>query len=360
MTTTYQLEFEQPIREIERRIEELARARPVGVPPGVELGDGEGASPAQTAIDELQRERDRLLRETYAQLSPWNTVRVARHPKRPQGRDYIAMMCRDFAELHGDRRFGDDPAIVTGFGRIGPFKCLVVAHHKGRDTQEKIACHFGCAHPEGYRKALAKMRLAEKFGLPVVTLVDTPGAYPGLGAEQRGQAEAIAVNLLEMSRLRTPIVSVIIGEGGSGGALGIAVADRVAMMQFAWYSVISPEGCAAILWKQANERTNSAAADALRLTAADNLELGIIDDVITEPIGGAHRDPSAAARSLQAWVEAQLAELTKRPIEALLETRYERFRRLGSFIEAEQSLTPHPETPDHGDAPEGHEPSGAD
>lgn len=357
MTTTYQLEFEQPIREIERRIEELSKARPVGVPPGVELADSDAPSPAQAAIEELQRERDRLLRETYAQLSPWNTVRVARHPKRPQGRDYIAMICRDFAELHGDRRFGDDPAIVTGFGRIGPFKCMIVAHHKGRDTQEKIACHFGCAHPEGYRKALAKMRLAEKFGVPVVTLVDTPGAYPGLGAEQRGQAEAIAVNLLEMSRLRTPIVSVIIGEGGSGGALGIAVADRVAMMQFAWYSVISPEGCAAILWKQANERTNSAAADALRLTAADNLELGIIDEIITEPVGGAHRDPAGAARALQSWIESQLTDLTKRPVEALLEARYERFRRLGSFIEVEE---PTVEASGAGDAGGVQEPSSAD
>src|SRR5262249_24426943 len=186
------------------------------------------------------------------QRAPWDTVRVARQRGRPQTGDYIASMCRGFGELHGDRRFGDDPAIVTGFGRIESVKVLVVGHQKGKTTQEKLACHFGCAHPEGYRKALAKMQLAERFGLPIVTLVDTPGAYPGLGAEQRGQAEAIAVNLREMSRLKVPIVSVVIGEGRSGGALGIAVADRVGMLEHSWYSVISPEGCAAILWKQAN------------------------------------------------------------------------------------------------------------
>ncbi|MCA9287801.1 MAG: acetyl-CoA carboxylase carboxyl transferase subunit alpha, partial [Phycisphaerales bacterium] len=238
-----------------------------------------------------------------------------------------------FVELHGDRRFGDDPAIVTGFGRIGAHKCLIVGHQKGRETAEKLACHFGCAHPEGYRKALAKMELAAKFDLPIVTLVDTPGAYPGLGAEQRGQAEAIAVNLLEMSRLPVPIVSIVIGEGGSGGALGIAVADRVAMLQHAWYSVISPEGCAAILWKQANEHTNTAAAKALRLTAADNLSLGIVDEVIPEPVGGAHRSKETTARRLERWINDTLEGLKGVDPDVLMERRYQRFRRLGECAE---------------------------
>jgi acetyl-CoA carboxylase carboxyl transferase subunit alpha len=242
-------------------------------------------------------------------------------------------MCRDFCELHGDRRYGDDPAIVTGFGRIGSRKVLIVGHQKGRSTQEKLGCHFGCAHPEGYRKALAKMELAAKFGVPIVTLVDTPGAYPGLGAEERGQAEAIAVNMREMSRLPVPIVSVVIGEGGSGGALGIAVANRVAMLRNSWYSVISPEGCAAILWKQANEQTNTAAADALKLTAKDNLSLGIVDSIVDEPLGGAHRDPEGASRMLEAWIGANLAELDGLSPEALVEGRYKRFRKLGSFDE---------------------------
>src|SRR5690606_2018477 len=205
-------------------------------------------------------------------------------------------------------------------------KCMLIAHHKGRSTQEKLECHFGCAHPEGYRKALLKMKLAEKMKLPVVTLVDTPGAYPGVGAEQRGQAEAIAVNLREMSRLRTPIISVVIGEGGSGGALGIAVADRVAMMENSWYTVISPEGCAAILWKQANEQTNAAAARALRLTARDNLELGIIDDIVPEPLGGAHRDPAGAAGNLERWILKSLDELRSQNPATLPGRRYERFR----------------------------------
>lgn len=323
MAITYSLDFEKPLAEIEARIQALE-----AIAPG---GDDSGEATKELAT--LRRNHHQALRKLYSGLSPWNTVRVARHPRRPQFRDYVSMICKDFCELHGDRRFGDDPAIVAGFGRIGSVKCLLVGHHKGRDTQEKLACHFGCAHPEGYRKALLKMQLAEKFGLPIVTLVDTPGAYPGIGAEQRGQAEAIAVNLREMSRLKTPIVSVIIGEGGSGGALGIAVADRVAMLEHAWYSVISPEGCAAILWKQANEKTNTAAAQSLNLTSRDNKRLGIIDDVIQEPVGGAHRDPAATAAAIERWILDSLAALKRTKPANLPEKRYQRFRALGQFAE---------------------------
>ena len=241
------------------------------------------------------------------------------------------MMCRDFRELHGDRQFADDPSLITGFGRIGPHKVLIVGHQKGRTTQEKITCNFGCAHPEGYRKALHKMKLAEKFGLPIVTLIDTPGAYPGVKAEERGQAEAIAVNLREMSRLQTPVVCAVIGEGGSGGALGIGVGDRVAMMEHAWYSVISPEGCAAILWKEANDESTNAAAEALALTAADNLRNGLIDDIISEPVGGAHRHPQEAADQLQAWIVDRLRELKRLKIQTLVRRRYERFRSMGPW-----------------------------
>lgn len=334
MATFYQLEFEKPILEIEERIARAERPTLGEVPALGGISADEGQQPAgSTELEALRQERDAKLKDLYSDLSPWNTVRVARHPERPQSRDYISRICRDFCELHGDRRFGDDPAIVTGFGRIGSRKVLIVGHQKGRTTQEKIACHFGCAHPEGYRKALAKMQLAAKFGLPIVTLVDTPGAYPGLGAEERGQAEAIAVNLREMSRLPVPIVSVIIGEGGSGGALGIAVANRVGMLRNSWYSVISPEGCAAILWKQANEQTNTAAAEALKLTARDNLALGIIDASVDEPLGGAHRDPNRAAELLASWISDQLGELETLTPEQLVEQRYERFRKLGSYDE---------------------------
>lgn len=312
----YALDFEQPVLDIEKQIERL-----------------ESDPAAATLAEELatlKATRDTLLKKTYSSLTPWQTVRVARHPARPQTADYIDMMCRDFCQLHGDRRFGDDPAIITGLARIGPFKVMLVGHQKGRTTAERINCRFGCANPEGYRKALLKMRMAEKFKMPIVTLVDTPGAYPGIESEQRGQAEAIAVNLREMSRLRTPIVSIVIGEGGSGGALGIAVADKVAMMQYAWYSVISPEGCAAILWKEANENTNTKAATALALTADRNLTNGLIDAVITEPAGGAHRDPRAAANAMQHWIVEQLRDLTRLDPDTLVRRRFEKFRAMGS------------------------------
>jgi acetyl-CoA carboxylase carboxyl transferase subunit alpha len=344
MSSFYQLDFEKPIVEIDRRIDALEQDLRKATGPQASSDESPASAEVQQAlsvdpeelrrqIDELKRLREATLTEVYTRLTPWQTVRVARHPKRPQTRDYIDSFCKDFCELHGDRRFGDDPAMVVGFARIGPHRVMVVGHQKGRTTAEKIACHFGCAHPEGYRKALAKMKLAEKFHLPIVTLVDTPGAYPGIGAEQRGQAEAIAVNLREMSALRTPIVSVVIGEGGSGGALGIAVSDRVAMLQHSWYSVISPEGCAAILWKQANEETNNAAAEALKLTSADNLRLGIIEQIIPEPIGGAHRDPSKTASALESWITTEIGALKQVALDELVNARYARFRRMGSFIE---------------------------
>ena len=313
--STYTLAFEQPVIELDKQIQVLK--------------DRANSAAYADELAGLETNRERLLEKLYQDLTPWDVVLVARHPQRPQTSDYIQMMCHDFCELHGDRCFGDDPAIITGFGRIGPHKVMIIGHQKGRTTQEKIACHFGCAHPEGYRKALQKMKLAEKFGLPILTLIDTPGAYPGLKAEERGQAEAIAVNLREMSRLRTPIVCVVIGEGGSGGALGIGVGDRVAMLRFAWYSVISPEGCAAILWKESNEQTNIAAASALALTALDNLSNGLIDDVIPEPATGAHRDPQGAAKQLQMWIVDRIRELKRFKPETLVQRRYEKLRKIG-------------------------------
>jgi acetyl-CoA carboxylase carboxyl transferase subunit alpha len=316
-----QLAFEEPVHELDRQIEGLEAK--------------EDAERYSDEIASLRATRASMLKKIYETLSPWQTVKVARHPQRPHSDDYIRMMCRDYCELHGDRTFGDDPAITTGFARIGSRKVLFVGHRKGHDTAEKIKCHFGCAHPEGYRKALLKMKLAAKYRLPIVTLIDTPGAYPGLGSEQRGQAEAIARNLFEMSKLLTPIVCVVIGEGGSGGALGIGVGDRVAMLEHAWYSVISPEGCAAILWKEATDTTNNAAANALSLRASDNLKHGLIDAVIKEPVGGAHRDPEGAAESLQGWILDQLAELSRLKPETIVRRRFDKFRSIGPVISAD-------------------------
>jgi acetyl-CoA carboxylase carboxyl transferase subunit alpha len=318
-TGTFELDFERPLIQLERQIQDLdSHADDAGVDIAAELR-------------KLRQNHSAMLKKIYAKLTPWNVVKVARHPGRPQSIDYIRAIVKEFCELHGDRHYGDDPAIITGFGRIRNQKCLIVAHHKGKDTRERIACHFGCAHPEGYRKAMLKMRLAEKFELPIVTLVDTPGAYPGIGAEERGQAEAIAVNLREMSRLKVPIVSVVIGEGGSGGALGIGVADRVLMMQYAWYSVISPEGCAAILWKTGAAAEK--AAEALRLTAPDNLKLGTVDEVIEEPMGGAHRDPQAAYTAVEEAISQGIKELKRFKVENLVSKRFERLRGLGQFTQ---------------------------
>ena len=313
------LEFEKPLVRIQNDIEQMER---------------EQRETGRNVAGDIRQQRARFkatLKRLYGDLTPWETVVVARHPKRPLVRDYLRLIFRDFCELHGDRTFRDDKAIICGFARIGGHKVMVIGHNKGKDVKERIACNFGCAHPEGYRKALQKMQLAEKFGLPVVTLVDTHGAYPGIGAEERGIAYAIAVNLREMARLRTPIVCAVIGEGGSGGALGICVGDRVAMFQHAFYSVISPEGCAAILWKTAEQRKN--AAEALRLTSRELRKLGIIDEIISEPLGGAHRDPEAAAANLERYITESLADLKRPKIDSLVRRRQERIRRLGSFFE---------------------------
>lgn len=281
-------------------------------------------------IEQHGRQFRTAMKNLYGSLTPWELVQVARHPRRPLTPDYLGMIFRDVCELHGDRLHGDDKAIITAFARIGGHKVLVIGHNKGRELKERIACNFGCAHPEGYRKALAKMKLAEKFGLPVVCLIDTQGAYPGIGAEERGIASAIAVNLFEMSRLRTPIVCAVIGEGGSGGALGIGVGDRMAMFQHSFYSVISPEGCAAILWKTGEKARH--AAEALKLTARELKALNIIDYIIDEPLGGAHRDPAAAGAALEVYICEALRDLKRLKIETVLRRRHERVRALGSFF----------------------------
>ena len=318
-TLRHVLEFEKPLAQLERQIHEL------------EALETQKQVDYSKELRQLRSNYTSLLRKTYDNLSAWETVQVARHPQRPIFRDYVEMVCREFRELHGDRHFGDDPAIVCGLARMGGHKVMLIGHHKGRDTKEKVKCYFGLAHPEGYRKALRCMKLAEKFGLPVVTLIDTPGAYPGIGAEERGQAESIARNLLEMSRLRTPIISIVTGEGGSGGALGIGVADRVAMMQFAWYSVISPEACSAILFK-GNENA-SELAESLKLTSRHLREFGVVDTIIQEPLGGAHRDPHTAAHSLGQYIAKTLRDLKRCKMDNLLERRYEKFRHLGEYVE---------------------------
>jgi acetyl-CoA carboxylase carboxyl transferase subunit alpha len=318
MTTPQRLPFEKPIYELE---DALARLE----------ADANGA--ASEEVRRMRRELVNLKRKVYSNLTPWQTVQVSRHRSRPQTCDYIELIFDEFVELHGDRAWGDDRAIRTGFARLGDYRVLLVGHQKGHNFSEMAECLYGCAHPEGYRKALAKMRLAAKFRLPIICLIDTPGAYPGIGAEERGQAQLIATSILEMSRLPTPVVCVVIGEGGSGGALGIGVGDRVSMLEHAYYSVISPEGCAGILWKTATHETNPLAAEALRLTARDLMKLGVIDDIIPEPLGGAHRDQREMGNTLKSYLLRYLRELRHVPAEELLAARYQKFRRMGVFFE---------------------------
>ena len=319
MKTTF-LEFEQPIAELETRIEELRFVQ------------DDSAVDISEEIQRLTKRSQSLTKDIYGKLSPWQVAQVARHPQRPFTLDYVQGLFTQFEELHGDRTFSDDASIVGGLARFNGTACVVIGHQKGRDTKEKIARNFGMPKPEGYRKALRLMRLAEKFSLPVFTFVDTPGAYPGIDAEERGQSEAIGRNLFEMARLRAPIIVTIIGEGGSGGALAIAVGDIILMMQYATYSVISPEGCASILWRSAEMAPD--AADALGITASRLKTLGLIDKIIPEPLGGAHRDPQQAAQSLKKALAEALKQLQEKKPKELVESRLERLMSYGKFKEA--------------------------
>ncbi|MEW6163225.1 MAG: acetyl-CoA carboxylase carboxyltransferase subunit alpha [Nitrospirota bacterium] len=324
----YYLEFEKPIEELELKIEELKR-----------LSDGKDID-ISGEIKRLEKKVKELRSDIFSTLTPWQKTLVARHPDRPYTLDYINLITNDFIELHGDRKFSNDPSIVGGLAKIKDLPVMIIGHQKGRGTKERIYRNFGQPHPEGYRKALRLMELAERFKKPVITFIDTPGAYPGIGAEERGQAEAIAVNLMEMSRLRVPIISVVIGEGGSGGALAIGVADRLFMLEHSIYSVISPEGCAAILWKKDGDigiEDFSRAASALRLTAQDLLSFKIIDDIIPEPLGGAHRDPEGMAEKISDYILNSIEELKAKTPGKLIEERYRRLRRIGSFEEESAS-----------------------
>jgi acetyl-CoA carboxylase carboxyl transferase subunit alpha len=312
------LAFEQPIADLEADLHKL------------EQEDDNSAATAER-IRNLQQELNKTVRQIFDNLTPWQVVQVSRHKNRPHTVDYLSLVFDEFVELHGDRKFGDDRAIRTGFARMDNLKLMVIGHQKGRNLKERSENFFGCAHPEGYRKAMSKMRMAEKYGLPVVCFIDTPGAYPGIGAEERGQAQVIAENMLEMSRLQTPIICIVIGEGGSGGALGIGVGDRVAMLQYAYYSVISPEGCAGILWK--SHEYAERAAGALKFTSKHLLGFGVVDDVIEEPLGGAHRDHHHMAASIRNYLKKNLKDLVGQPTEKLLQRRYEKFRRMGQFLE---------------------------
>jgi len=318
--SAYTLDFEKPLQELDRQIEELKR-----------LGE-ERQIDVSTELRLLTDKLTTVRAEIYGNLSPMQRVMVARHPRRPYTLDYLSTIFTDFIELHGDRLYMDDPAIVGGWARLGGASVMVIGHQKGRDTRENIKRNFGMPHPEGYRKALRLMQLAARFGAPIITLIDTPGAYPGLGAEERGQSEALARNILEMSLLPVPIVAVVVGEGGSGGALALGVADRILMFENSVYSVISPEGCAAILWKDASQRER--AAEALKLTAEDLQRLKVIDETIAEPVGGAHVDPDATGEALRAALMRNLAELRKIRPEKLVKRRAEKFAAMGDFAEA--------------------------
>ena len=314
----HRLEFEKPIAALETSVQEL-EAR------------SDKSAESREELRQMKRDLTDLRKKIYGNLEPWQTVQVARHQERPMTTDYITLIFDEFVELHGDKLFGDDRAIRVGFAKLDGRKVLFVGHQKGKTLKERTVCHYGCAHPEGYRKAMAKMRMAEKFGMPVICFIDTPGAYPGIGAEERGQAQVIAENMLEMSRLRTPIVCVVIGEGGSGGALGIGVGDRVAVLEHAYYSVISPEGCAGILWKSGEFAEQ--AASALRITSKHLMELGVIDDVIEEPVGGAHRDHRQMGARMKMYLSRTLQSLADIPLDDLVDQRYEKFRQMGVFLE---------------------------
>ncbi|UCG78641.1 MAG: acetyl-CoA carboxylase carboxyltransferase subunit alpha [Nitrospirota bacterium] len=320
------LEFEKPLQKIELQIEELKRV--------VDAGDE--TSHTVDKIRDLEKKAEKLKKEIFTSLTPWQKAMIARHPERPYTMDYIDMIAEDFEELHGDRAYSDDPSIVGGFGRLDGKTFMIIGHQKGRGTKDRITRNFGQPHPEGYRKALRLMKMAEKFNKPILTMIDTPGAFPGVGAEERGQSEAIANNLINMSRISTPIISVIIGEGGSGGALALAVADRLLMLEHSIYSVISPEGCAAILWKKDREVGKDEyekAAKALKITSQDLYDLGVIDGMIEEPLGGAHRDRKATAESIKIAVLRSLNEVKDRDAGILIEERYQKFRKLGEYIE---------------------------
>jgi acetyl-CoA carboxylase carboxyl transferase subunit alpha len=312
-------DFEKPIVELENKIKEL---REFSQAKQVDLS---------LEIEKLEDKLKNLKREIYSNLTPWQKVQIARHPQRPTTLDYIELLMKDFIELHGDRLYKDDKAIVSGLAKLDNFKLAVIGHQKGKDTKENIERNFGCAHPEGYRKAMRVMRLAERFSLPIVCFIDTPGAYPGIGAEERGQALAIAENIQGMFELRTPIIIIVIGEGGSGGALGIGVGDRILIMEYAYYSVISPEGCAAILWK--DSKMAPQAAKVLRLTSQDLLSLGIVDEIIPEPEGGAHRNYQQAVFNLKQALIKNITYLSKFNLDALLSHRYAKYRGIGIFRE---------------------------
>ncbi len=313
------LAFERPLIDLQTKIDEL---RSLNTGSHLEL---------QGEIELLEDRLKRQTAEVYAGLSPWERVNVARHADRPMTSDYVSMLLDDFVELHGDRVYGDDRAIITGLATMGEHRFLLVGHRKGKTVKDRLACNFGCAHPEGYRKALQKMKLAQKLRLPIISFINTPGAYPGIGAEERGQASAIARNIIEMFAIDVPIISIVIGEGGSGGALGIGVADRVGILENSYYSVISPEGCAAILWKSGEKAPE--AAEALKLTSKDLHRLGLVDEIVPEPLGGAHRDQKAAIANVRVQLETWLTELKAIDPAELLELRYQKFRKMGVPID---------------------------
>ncbi|MBN69465.1 acetyl-CoA carboxylase carboxyltransferase subunit alpha [Gimesia chilikensis] len=319
MSVLTQLPFERPIYELEEQLKKIEQ-------------EPNPTANTKDAIRNMRLEITRMKREIFENLDAWDTVKVARHPERPQTLDYLELVFDEFVELHGDKAMGDDRAILTGFAKLDGQKVMFVGQQKGRTLQERTECYYGCAHPEGYRKALSKMKMAEKFGIPIICLIDTPGAYPGIKAEEHGQAYNIAINLREMALLKTPIICVVIGEGGSGGALGIGIGDHISVLQFAYYSVITPEGCAGILWK--NAKFANEAAKALKFTSQNLLDLGIIDEVIPEPLGGAHRDHRQMATALKASLSSNLKSLSGLPKDQLVDQRYEKFRKIGMFHEA--------------------------